>query len=225
MSRGRQKLSGRRAEDPVIQSAGEDQRRVRGAPARGSADDPGRARAVHRTGALDGRRTGGRAAAAGAGRPVRRRHVHRRSPAVAAGGQHGRAPGRRRSTSAPPMRGRRSPTCPESCWREERADLDIAEGPDAVLALGHRTAIARLLAAAGRTRAELSAIGIGLPGPVEHSHRSGDQPADHARVGPLRRAEPRPAVLRRPGAHRQRRQHHGPGRAADPVPRRARTWS
>ncbi len=51
---------------------------------------------------------------------------------------------------------------------EQRADLDIAEGPDVVLAWVVR-AIEGLLATAGRSRADLVAIGIGLPGPVEHS--------------------------------------------------------
>ncbi len=51
---------------------------------------------------------------------------------------------------------------------ERRTDLDIAEGPEVVLdwvtgTTGH------LLVEAGRPVAELAAIGIGLPGPVEHS--------------------------------------------------------
>jgi predicted NBD/HSP70 family sugar kinase len=51
---------------------------------------------------------------------------------------------------------------------ERRADLDIAEGPGRVL--GWVTdVVLDLLAEAGRSRADLSAIGMGLPGPVEHS--------------------------------------------------------
>jgi len=50
---------------------------------------------------------------------------------------------------------------------EERADLDIAEGPAVVLAWVTDT-IGRLLVSAERSRDELAAIGIGLPGPVEH---------------------------------------------------------
>jgi predicted NBD/HSP70 family sugar kinase len=51
---------------------------------------------------------------------------------------------------------------------ERRTDLDIAEGPDRVL--GWVTdAVLQLLAEAGRARTDLSAIGMGLPGPVEHS--------------------------------------------------------
>ncbi|WP_049822143.1 ROK family transcriptional regulator [Arthrobacter sp. H41] len=49
----------------------------------------------------------------------------------------------------------------------ERAALDISEGPEVVLAwlVG---AISRLLAAGERRPGDLAAIGIGLPGPVEH---------------------------------------------------------
>ncbi|EMY33736.1 xylose repressor XylR [Arthrobacter crystallopoietes BAB-32] len=50
---------------------------------------------------------------------------------------------------------------------EEREALNIADGPGKVLDwLG--SAISRLLAEAGRTAEDLGAIGIGLPGPVEH---------------------------------------------------------
>ncbi len=51
---------------------------------------------------------------------------------------------------------------------EERADLDIAEGPDIVLAWVEAAAH-RLLEQAQRPVSDLAAIGIGLPGPVEHS--------------------------------------------------------
>jgi predicted NBD/HSP70 family sugar kinase len=51
---------------------------------------------------------------------------------------------------------------------ERRTDLDIADGPDRVL--GWVTdVVLELLAEAGRSRADLSAVGMGLPGPVEHS--------------------------------------------------------
>ena len=51
---------------------------------------------------------------------------------------------------------------------EKRTDLDIAEGPDRVL--GWATdAIAELVGTAGRAAPDLAAIGMGLPGPVEHS--------------------------------------------------------
>lgn len=49
-----------------------------------------------------------------------------------------------------------------------RADIDIASGPEHVL--GWVTdSVGELLAEAGRPVADLAAIGIGLPGPVEHS--------------------------------------------------------
>ena len=51
---------------------------------------------------------------------------------------------------------------------EARADLDIADGPEVVL--GWVTdAVRSLLRGQQRKLAELAAIGIGLPGPVEHS--------------------------------------------------------
>ncbi len=51
---------------------------------------------------------------------------------------------------------------------ERRADLDVATGPDRVLGWAEKV-IGELLADQKRSVAELSAIGIGLPGPVEHS--------------------------------------------------------
>lgn len=51
---------------------------------------------------------------------------------------------------------------------ERRADLDVATGPDHVLGWVEQM-IADMLAEVGRGTADLAAIGIGLPGPVEHS--------------------------------------------------------
>ena len=51
---------------------------------------------------------------------------------------------------------------------ERRTDLDIAEGPDRVLGWATE-AVLGLLTEAGRKRGDLAAIGMGLPGPVEHS--------------------------------------------------------
>ncbi len=51
---------------------------------------------------------------------------------------------------------------------ERRADLDIATGPEHVLGWAEQV-IGELLEDQKRNVAELSAIGIGLPGPVEHS--------------------------------------------------------
>lgn len=48
---------------------------------------------------------------------------------------------------------------------EEVRDLDIADGPDAVLGLVHER-FGALLAAAGRDEREVRAIGLGVPGPV-----------------------------------------------------------
>ncbi|MHA7240974.1 ROK family transcriptional regulator [Arthrobacter sp. TMS1-12-1] len=49
----------------------------------------------------------------------------------------------------------------------ERQDISIADGPDAVLGW-LVAAVGRLLRSAGRAAVDLAAIGIGLPGPVEH---------------------------------------------------------
>ncbi|HWM00870.1 MAG TPA: ROK family protein [Actinophytocola sp.] len=51
---------------------------------------------------------------------------------------------------------------------ERREDLDVATGPEHVLSWVEQQ-IAEMLAVQNRTVAELAAIGIGLPGPVEHS--------------------------------------------------------
>ena len=51
---------------------------------------------------------------------------------------------------------------------ERRADLDVADGPTKVLGWAEG-AITELLSEQKRTGAELAAIGLGLPGPVEHS--------------------------------------------------------
>ena len=51
---------------------------------------------------------------------------------------------------------------------ERRADLDVAAGPDHVLGWAEKM-IAELLSDQHRKASELSAIGMGLPGPVEHS--------------------------------------------------------
>ncbi|MCU1295702.1 MAG: transcriptional regulator, family, partial [Bryobacterales bacterium] len=50
----------------------------------------------------------------------------------------------------------------------ETADLDIADGPDAVLDWVIAAAD-RLLVKSGRPGSQLAGVGIGLPGPVEHS--------------------------------------------------------
>ena len=51
---------------------------------------------------------------------------------------------------------------------ERRADLDVATGPERVLGWAAER-VGELLAEQQRSVAELAAIGIGLPGPVEHS--------------------------------------------------------
>ncbi len=51
---------------------------------------------------------------------------------------------------------------------ERSAELDVASGPEKVLGWA-QDAIGKLMKEQKRTRAELSAIGLGLPGPVEHS--------------------------------------------------------
>ncbi len=48
------------------------------------------------------------------------------------------------------------------------AELDIADGPDAVLDWATRTGL-ELLRASGRPATDLIGVGVGVPGPVEHS--------------------------------------------------------
>ncbi len=55
-----------------------------------------------------------------------------------------------------------------SVLAERRERMDIAEGPEAVLGWMVDASLA-LIAEIGRDRHELAAIGIGVPGPVEHS--------------------------------------------------------
>ncbi len=174
---------------------GEDQRRFRAPTARGPADDPGAAGAVHRARALHRRGPGGRAAAAGAGRPVRGRHVDRRSPTVPAGGQHQRQAGRRHRPRrhACPCGDRRSR--PEICWPRSAPTWTSPRGrpsssPGSRTRSGgccQRGALARR---AGGDRHRTAR-------PRRAPDRPGDQPADHAGVGPLRRPHARPPVLRR----------------------------
>jgi len=51
---------------------------------------------------------------------------------------------------------------------EQRLAQDVADGPEAVLARAVKEGLS-LMAAAGRDAADLAGVGIGLPGPVEHS--------------------------------------------------------
>ncbi|MCL2515206.1 MAG: ROK family transcriptional regulator [Microbacteriaceae bacterium] len=55
-----------------------------------------------------------------------------------------------------------------SILRTESRELTIAEGPEPVLDWAIAAA-KRVLRASGRTRADLVGVGVGLPGPVEHS--------------------------------------------------------
>ena len=66
-------------------------------------------------------------------------------------------------------------------------------GPRGGAQLGRRPPATSCSRELGRDSSDLLAIGIGLPGPVEHSTRPPDQPADHARLGSLRRARLVPA--------------------------------
>ncbi|MBU1587425.1 MAG: ROK family transcriptional regulator [Actinobacteria bacterium] len=50
----------------------------------------------------------------------------------------------------------------------DSADIEVSEGPDAVLSWVERSGIA-LIEAAGYELRDLVAVGVGLPGPVEHS--------------------------------------------------------
>ena len=104
---------------------------------------------------------------------------------------------------------------------ERRADLDVADGPRWCSA-GPRRRSASCWSTAAPRPAELIAIGVGLPGPVEHASGRAINPP----IMPGWDRYDVPAHVRRAydvaGADRQRRQHHGAGRAARPPARRRR---
>ncbi len=103
---------------------------------------------------------------------------------------------------------------------EVDARLAVAEGPERVLTWVVDS-VRGLVAATGRPESDLAAIGIGLPGPVEHSTGRPINPP--IMPGWDRYDVPRPPApgVRHPGPRRQRRQHHG-ARRAPPAPARRR---
>ena len=182
--------------------------------------DPRRPRAPHRPGPLDGRAARRRAARARAGLRGRRQRLHRRPPADASspstsgagvvlvadlGATHSRL-ARQRS-------------------RRRAAGRDgVRHGhrrrPRGGARRGRTSASTELLGEIGRARrATCAAIGIGVPGPVAFSR--GEPVAPPIMPGwdgfsiPRWFAEP----LRRAGARRQRREHHGARRALDALAR------
>ena len=95
---------------------------------------------------------------------------------------------------------------------EVALELDIASGPEAVLAQVQER-FAAMLGEVERTPEDVRGIGIGVPGPGRLRDRAARQPADHARLGRLLAAALVLDALRGAGARRQRRQHHGARRA------------
>ena len=127
------------------------------------------------------------------------------------------------STSARPTHARRSPTWPGRAGRAADRPRHRRRAR-AGAGLGHRD---HRDAAARR--------GPQPRRPRRHRHgaaraggaldRPGDQPADHARLGPVRRPGHVQRELGVPVADRQRRQHHGAGGAARPPSPTSTTWS
>ena len=106
--------------------------------------------------------------AAGLLTPVRRGRLHRRT----APGPVRLQPGGRRRHRRRPRRHPRAcrahrPARPGR-WPRRPCDIDISDGPGVGARPGRRAGRS-LLSAAGRTRDDLAGVGIGLPGPVEHS--------------------------------------------------------
>ena len=184
--------------------------------------DPLRPRPHHRAGALDGRTAGGRPARPRARLRGRRHRLDRRPAADAADLQPAR---RRRAGGRPrrhPLAPRRVSDLAGAPLAEEAFDMDIARGPREGPRHGRRA----LHGAARRARPHAG-------GRARHRHRRprpgrlpqgpAGQAADHAGLGRL----PDPALVRRPlrraGAGRQRRQHHGPRRALGELARRPST--
>ena len=102
---------------------------------------------------------------------------------------------------------------------ETTADQDIALGPEEVLGWTSER-FAELLQQSGHTAARGARHRHRRAGPGRVLHRPAGQPADHARLGRL--LDPRlvrRSLRRTAGARRQRREHHGPRRALDPLAR------
>ena len=101
---------------------------------------------------------------------------------------------------------------------ETTFDMDIADGPESVLEHVHEH-FAELLErdlAHGRRRPRRRRR---RPGPGGLLARRARRAADHARLGRLLDPGLVRQALRRAGARRQRREHHGAGRALDPLAR------
>ncbi len=125
------------------------------------------------------------------------------------------------STSAPPTPRRRSPTSPGPSSPSGVRTSTSPRDPSACWA-GSTDVSLELLEEAGRQRADLVAIGMGLPGPVEHSTGRAINPPIMPGWDRYDVPGPRAAGDRRPGPGRQRREHHGAGRAARPPAGRER---
>ena len=141
------------------------------------------------------------------GRPGRE---HRRAAPDAAAVQQPRRVRARRRPRAPAASTSRSPTCRREILATVGHPIDIADGPRAVLAEVDRLA-QKVLAEAGLTPADVCAVGVGVPGPVEFSTGRPSYPP----IMPGWHDYPVPSAfgrLRVPGLRRQRRQRHGPGR-------------
>ena len=90
--------------------------------------------------------------------------------------------------------GSRSATWPARRWPRRNVDMDIAAGPEPVLGLGRRAVRRAARARPAERPTTCTAIGVGVPGPVDVRERAAGQSADHARVGRVLD----PGLVRRP---------------------------
>ena len=152
--------------------------------------------------------------------PDRRERVDRRAAAVAVRAQSERPPRARRRHRRLARDGRHHRSHRLDPRRAQRAARCRPSAPRPVLTWVVENADALLGEDRPLDRRIVAAIGIGVPGSGRALDRAAGQSADHARVGPLRRAGLGAAAPRRARARRQRREHHGARRARDGLARR-----
>ena len=172
---------------------------------------------------LDGRPARRHAARARAGLRGRRQRLDRRPPADVARVQ--RRLGRRavRRPRRHPLAARGQRPRRRAAGRGGRGPRHRARARSRCSAWSHERFARAAGARRARARADVRGIGIGVPGPVAFDRGAAGEPADHAGLGRLLDPGVVRRALRRAGARRQRRQHHGARRALDALARHAST--
>ena len=103
---------------------------------------------------------------------------------------------------------------------ETTFDMDIADGPEAVLDARQRAVRGAARARSRRAAVDVRGIGVGVPGPVAFSRGEPVAPPIMPGWDGFSIPDWFAHALRRAGARRQRREHHGAGRALDALARR-----